>query len=230
MKHRKPGVEAVDRALLILRAFSDQAPALTLTEIAEHTGLYKSTVLRLTESLEAGQFLVRGADLVYRPGPELWRVGTLFRRELDLASLIRPALEALVDATGETASFYIRVGDERVCLYRQNSRRSIRHHLDEGIRLPLGMGAAGRVLTAFNIRQLQPDNIVFRQGYCVSLGERDPEVGAVAVPVFDASGNLRGALSVSGVLARFDQAARQTALDALRAEAQQLMARLTDED
>jgi DNA-binding IclR family transcriptional regulator len=230
MKHRKPGVEAVDRALLILRAFSDQSPALTLTEISERTGLYKSTVLRLTESLEAGQFLVRGVDLVYRPGPELWRVGTLFRRELNLASLIRPALEALVDATGETASFYIRVGDERVCLYRQNSRRSIRHHLDEGIRLPLGMGAAGRVLTAFNIRLLQPDNIVFRQGYCVSLGERDPEVGAVAVPVFDASGNLRGALSVSGVLARFDQTARQTALDALRAEAQQLMTRLSDED
>jgi DNA-binding IclR family transcriptional regulator len=55
----------------------------------------------------------------------------------------------LVEATQETASFYIRDGDQRICGYRLNSPRSARHHLDEGVRLPLGRGATRRVLLAF---------------------------------------------------------------------------------
>ncbi len=213
---KKSGVDAVDRALLILSAFSDQRPALTLTQLAQHTGLYKSTVLRLTESLARGDFMTRGPDLVYRPGPELWRLGALFRRNLDLGAVIRPALDALVQATGETASFYVRDGATRICLYRQNAPRSIRHHLEEGVRLPLERGAAGRVLLSFDLGATAPDPTVLRDGHCVSLGERDPEVAAVAVPAFDAAGELRGALAVSGALARFDEAACQTAITALK--------------
>jgi DNA-binding IclR family transcriptional regulator len=36
-----------------------------------------------------------------------------------------------------------------------------------------------------------------------SLGERDPELAAVAAPVFDARGKLLGALSLSGTSTRY---------------------------
>lgn len=230
MSESKFGVEAVDRALAILRSFSDTKQALSLTQISEQTGLYKSTVLRLTESLAAASFLRRGEDKLFRPGPELWRLGTLYRRSLDLGPLIRPALEKLVQLTGETASFYVRDGEARLCLYRHNSPRAIRHHLDEGTRLPLGQGAAGRVLVAFNLRNAAPDPVALEQGYCVSLGERDPEVAAVAVPVIDRSGHLRGALSVSGVLTRFGEQERGRAIAALKEEAEAIKAILPVED
>lgn len=209
-------VEAVSRALALLKAFRDGREALSLTELARETGLYKSTALRLAASLEVDGFLQRGPDRAFRPGPELWRLGVLYRRRLDIGAFIRPKLAELVAATGETASYYIREGEERICLYRQNSPRPVRYHLDEGARLPLRQGAAGRVLSAYSQPHTPDGDKIREAGYCVSLGERDPEVGAVAVPVFDAVNELRGALSVSSILTRFDEAARQKALAALR--------------
>jgi len=195
---------------------------MTLTELATATDLYKSTVLRLTATLEEGGFLTRGDDRRYRPGPELWRLGALYRQSLDLGDLVRPTLHRLVEATGETASFYIRDGNQRICLYRVNSPRAVRHHLDEGQRLPLDRGAAGHVLAAYGDGTAAGRKKVLAQGYYVSLGERDPEVAAAAVPVLDGQGKLRGALSVSAIRSRFDAQAQKRALKSLKSEAQAL--------
>ncbi|MGY4624902.1 IclR family transcriptional regulator [Bradyrhizobium sp. USDA 4486] len=218
----KTGVDAVARALAILKAFGPERSAMTLTEIAEATDLYKSTVLRLAATLESDGFLVRGADRLFRPGPELWRLGALYQRGLDLGDLVRPTLHRLVEATGETASFYIADGDERICLYRVNSPRSVRHHLDEGQRLPIDRGAAGRVLTAYRDAASAEARKIRERGFYVSLGERDPEVAAAAVPVIDVQGKLRGALSVSAIRTRFDAEARKAAIDVLTYEAKAL--------
>ncbi|QQO23517.1 IclR family transcriptional regulator [Bradyrhizobium diazoefficiens] len=218
----KTGVDAVGRALAILKAFGAERTAMTLTEIADATGLYKSTVLRLAASLEADGFLVRGPDRLFRPGPELWRLGALYQRGLDLGEVIRPALRRLVEATGETASFYVADGDERICLYRVNSPRSVRHHLEEGQRLPIDRGAAGRVLTAYRESSDPAGKKIRERGFYVSIGERDPEVAAAAVPLVDVHGKLRGALSLSAIRTRFDADARKTAVDALKSEAKAL--------
>lgn len=219
----KTGVDAVGRALAILKAFGAERTAMTLTEIADATDLYKSTVLRLAASLEADGFLVRGPDRLFRPGPELWRLGTLHQRGLDLGEVIRPALRRLVEATGETASFYVADGDERICLYRVNSPRSVRHHLEEGQRLPIDRGAAGRVLTAYRESSDPAGKKIRDRGFYVSIGERDPEVAAAAVPLIDVHGKLRGALSLSAIRTRFDADARKTAVDALKSEAKALV-------
>lgn len=215
----KTGVDAVARALAILKAFGPERREMTLTELAAATDLYKSTVLRLAASLEEGGFLVRGNDRLYRPGPDLWRLGSLYRQSLDLGDVVRPTLQRLVEATGETASFYIRDGNQRICLYRVNSPRAVRHHLDEGQRLPLDRGAAGHVLAAYGGQSGSNRKMVLAQGYYVSLGERDPEVAAAAVPVIDGQGKLRGALSVSAIRTRFDPQAQKVALKALKSEA-----------
>ncbi|TYL85870.1 IclR family transcriptional regulator [Bradyrhizobium cytisi] len=218
----KTGVDAVGRALAILKAFSAERAAMTLTEISQATDLYKSTVLRLASSLEAGGFLVRGADRLFRPGPELSRLGALYQRGVDLSEVIRPSLRRLVEATGETASFYVADGDERICLYRVNSPRSVRHHLEEGQRLPIDRGAAGRVLTAYGEPISAEGKKIRDRGFYVSIGERDPEVAAAAVPLMDVHGKMRGALSVSAIRTRFDADARKAALDALKSEAKAL--------
>ncbi|MBO4227114.1 IclR family transcriptional regulator [Bradyrhizobium neotropicale] len=218
----KPGVDAVSRALAILKSFNAERTAMTLTQIAETADLYKSTVLRLASSLEADGFLVRGADRLFRPGPELWRLGALYQRGLDLGEVIRPSLRRLVEATGETASFYVAENDERICLYRVNSPRSVRHHLEEGQRLPIDRGAAGQILTAYRELANAEGNKIRDRGFYVSIGERDPEVAAAAVPLIDVHGELRGALSVSTIRTRFNADARKAAIDALKSEAKAL--------
>ena len=215
-------VEAVERALTVLNAFHAAKPAMTLGEIATATGLYKSTILRLAGSLERLGYLVRGDNGVFRLGPALWRLGSIYRAQFDLGDAIRPELRRLVEATGETASFYIRQRQSRVCLFRHNSPHPARHHLDEGAELPLTAGASAHVLVAFADGKGAKAKAVKTRGYAISLGERDPQVAAVAVPVFDLAGEFRGALAISGLIGRFEQKARASALAQLLASGNRL--------
>lgn len=215
-------VEAVERALSVLEAFGERADRLTLAELAAETSLYKSTILRLAASLERYGYLRRDGDGVFRLGPSLWRLGSLYRRAFELGEHVRPELRRLVEATGETASFNVAEEGERICLYRENSRHSVRHHLDEGTRLSLERGAAGHVCRAFSGGTDETAMAVRATGFAMSVGERSPDVAAVAVPVFDQEGGFRGALSVSGLASRYDETARERALTALRGAAERL--------
>jgi DNA-binding IclR family transcriptional regulator len=219
-------VEAVERALSILGAFRAEQPRMTLAELAASTGLYKSTILRLAGSLERFGYLLRGADGRYRIGPAPARLGAIYRTAFDLGDVIRPELRRLVEATGETASFYVRDGDKRVCLYRHNSPQAARHHLDEGVQLPMNAGASAHVLKAFGEKSEPRYAELRKRGYYASLGERDPHVAALAVPVFDAAGSLRGALALSGPLSRFDDTARKKALPLMQGAARRLAGRI----
>ena len=73
--------ESVERALSILSAFSTQKPVMTLAEIAEETGLHKSTILRLTNSMGIYGFIQRDEDGRFSVGPSVWRLGLIFRRD-----------------------------------------------------------------------------------------------------------------------------------------------------
>ncbi len=208
------GVEAVERALSLLDCFEQDSPALSLAELSQRSGLYKSTILRMIVSLSRFAYIERGADDLYRLGPSTWRLGSVFSHEFALADVLRPELVRLSTQCRETASFYVRAGERRVCLYRSEPVRSIRHSLAEGVMLPLGIGASGRILQAYS--ENQDDTAQLRQqGYAVSLGERDPEVAAVAVPLWMASGEFVGALALSGLINRFDEAQQQALLAAL---------------
>ena len=72
----------------------------------------------------------------------------------DLSNVLRPELKALCEETNETASFYIREGDNRICLYRVEPSRSIRHSIVEGASMPLKKGASGKILSAFSANLL----------------------------------------------------------------------------
>jgi DNA-binding IclR family transcriptional regulator len=223
-------VEAVERALTILNAFADGTTRMGLSALAARAGLYPSTVLRLSASLERFGYLHRDNDGDFRLGPALWRLGVLYQASFNLADYVRPALKALVEATGETASFYVHEKGKRICLYRQNGPRMVRSHLDEGAELPLDRGAAGHILMAYAGRDASsesgPHARVRARGYAISKGERDPDSTAVAVPIFRAGGNLCGALGIVGPRARMTDAACRRALTALQAEAAALSQKL----
>jgi DNA-binding IclR family transcriptional regulator len=223
-------VEAVERALAVLNAFAADRPTMTLGELAAATGFYKSTILRLAASLERFGYLIREDNGVFRLGPTLWRLGSIYRAGFNLGGVIRPELHRLVEATGETASFYIRQSELRVCLFRHNSPHAARHHLDEGAELPLNAGASAHVLIAYTDGKGSKARTVQQRGYCVSLGERDPQVAAVAVPVFDLAGQFRGALAVSGLTGRFREQERRAALAQLSASADRLRSTLPASD
>ena len=68
---REDGVDAVERALLILDAMSEDS--VSLAELTSRTGLIKSTVLRIAKSLEKFGYLLRSDEGFYRIGPKPYR-------------------------------------------------------------------------------------------------------------------------------------------------------------
>lgn len=225
MDEGKQTVRAVERALDILLVFTEH-DSLSLTEIAQNVGLHKSTVHRLLASLEHKGFLIRDAATEkYRLGYRVLELSAKLSEQFDdPGMLLLPEMERLRDLVGETVSLYVREGHERIRIQAVQSRQEIRRVAPVGARLPLYVGASGKVLLAFAEESVvqailhSPDwpeamerevflrglEEVRRQGYATSIEERETGVAAVAVPIFASSGRLLAALGISGPSNRLD--------------------------
>ena len=223
-------VEAVERALEILNSFTENEPVLSLKQLAGNTGFYKSTILRLAASLERFDYLNRQEDGNYRLGSATLRLGEIYRKSIDISDIVRPVIEGLRDLFNESAAFYIKNGNLRTCLYRANANRAIRHQLEEGTQLPLDRGAAGRILLSYTGSKGEPYETIVRQGWYVSLGERDPEVAAVGVPILSSTNRIQAVLCVSGLISRFDEKRQLELVTALKEKAAQLSHKLSPYD
>ena len=200
------GVAVLDRAFSLMAAFGPADDALSMAELSRRTGLYKSTVLRLLSALEHGGFMRRLANGQYAIGPEPLRLATIYQRSFHVGHVIEPILKALSQQSGETASFYVPHGAARIALFRMEPARSIRAAVAVGQEYPIGQGASGKVLSAFGTDaapELQP---IRNQWWAVSYGERDPDTASVAAPVFAVTGQLQGAIALSGPRERLSSA------------------------
>lgn len=198
--------EAAERILSILDVFADGHPRLSLTDIAERTGLYKSTVHRNIQSLLEFGYLVRGNDGRFRLGPAAMRLSTAYERAFDLGDHVRPVLQRIVLETQETAAFFVREGHRRLCLFRYNSPQPVAHHVRQGAMLPVGEGRTGRVFMAFAGEQGHRYDEIRRKGYDAGVGERISESFCVAAPVFNFGGKLTGVLTVPAPRSRYSEA------------------------
>lgn len=212
------GVAAVDRALRILDAFQGTDGTLTLAALATKTSLYKSTILRIIQSLEDYNYIRRLEDGRYQIGPKAFELGAIYQASFRIGDFVQPALKEIVRQVNESASFYVREGDRRICLFRVDGRQTIRDHIRAGDALVLDKGAAGRTLLAFE-RGLDARH---REPTLASYGERDPDVAAIAAPVFGVGGRLEGAITVSGPRDRFNGSAAHAMTEVIRQEGARL--------
>ena len=197
------GVAAVDRALSVLMAYQAGDRQLGLAELAQRTGLYKSTALRLIASLAHAGFLQRDAEGRYGLGPSLARLHGVYADSFSLEAVVLPVLRELVSQTQESAAFHVRQGDARLCLYRVDSPQLLRDHIRAGDLLPLDRGAGGRVLLAFSGGQGAVLDQIRRDGLVVLSGDRVPDLTGVSAPVFGAQSELVGALTLTLPTTRF---------------------------
>ena len=223
------GVAAVDRAFAILAAFGEKESSVTLAELGRRTGLYKSTILRLIESIERAGYIRRLEDGSYAIGAGALHLSRLYQSSFDLDRFLLPALQELARAAGETASFFVRDRDRRICLRRVEPDRAVRIVLHEGDRLPLELGSAGKIILAFGKTPSKALAKIRAALVAITRGERDPDAASVSVPVFAHAGRLAGALSLSGPIDRFDDAKARQCARLLLAAAATLSAHLGGE-
>jgi DNA-binding IclR family transcriptional regulator len=190
------GVAAVDRALAILAAFRRGDISLSLAELSERTGLVKSTIMRLAVSLERYGLLVRLHDASYQLDAEVLRLGVAYQQSFRLETFVLPALEDVVARCSETASFYVRRGEQRLCLFRVESPHLLRLHMHQGDMLPMDSSATAQVLRIFGTQPI-PAYAATLELPVQTVGVTDPDTGSLAMPVFGVGGMLAGALTVA---------------------------------
>ncbi|RCV52930.1 hypothetical protein DEF24_21260, partial [Marinitenerispora sediminis] len=140
------GVRSVLRALDLLALFDDRHQHRTIRELTEHSGLAKSTVLRLVGTLEQRGLLWSRPDGRIGVGPGLLRWAGLARTAWQVPDEVRQIMRELVAETAETANLYVRSDVARVCVAQEEGPQNLRHVLNVGDELPLWAGAAGRAL------------------------------------------------------------------------------------
>ena len=211
--------------MAILGAFDEQNLQLSLSEIAEALDLNTSTTHRMLQSLKAHGLVAQpDRSKSYTLGPEILRLARLATRSLDLQEIARPHIRRLRDTIGETVGLHALRSDLfRVVVDQAESRQALRRSYTElGEPIPLHQGAPGKAIFAFLdedqreallARPLDPanDNTITdpdalrtdldaarMRGYALSFGERVAGIHTVAVPIFDHTGGVTGALSVTG--------------------------------
>ncbi|RAH37289.1 helix-turn-helix domain-containing protein [Halomonas sp. SL1] len=129
-------VEAVERALTVLEVFDSSQEAFALAELAEATGFYKSTLLRLLGSLARFDYVQRGEDGRWRLGGSPMRLARRHAPSQQLAVRVQPWLDRLAAETGETAALLALHPGEVECRLAALPATPLRHDLRPGSRWP----------------------------------------------------------------------------------------------
>ncbi|CAG9164355.1 IclR family transcriptional regulator [Cupriavidus pampae] len=202
------GVAAVEKALGLLDCFRLGAEILSLAQLSTASGMHKTTVFRLLNSLERMSYVARTADGRYALGPRVLYLGKLYEQSFQLGSVIEPVLQELALATRESASYYVLHGDEqRMCLYRAEPSEGLRETRLPGTILPLDDTAIGSVLKYWG-----KDDAAARREEPLpwfTSGARDVYTAAFATPLFGAGDKFMAALTLSGPASRLEAADRR---------------------
>lgn len=244
---RDYSVRAVDRVCLILNLLQESVDGITLGEVAQTTGLPKSSAFRYLWTLENRRYVERGEDgNVYRLG--LGFVGMQSRNLEILRERVRPLLDHLREEFGETANLGLLDGDHVIHVDVVESRRGVRLAAARGERMPLHCTALGKAIasrmpddrvgdllkqaglvrhTSHTIDSLDAyfDELtkVRRAGYAIDDRENEEDARCVAAPL--PGTHLPAALGVSGPSSRFSLADARRVARTLLALAEQITAR-----
>ena len=142
-------IQAIERAVSILNAFTVDDPELGVTELAERVGLHKSTVHRFMVNLDAAGLVERNARTGrYRLGLHIFELGGLVMQQMNLWDEALPFLEGLVRDTGETGHLAVLDGGEAIYIERVEARRALRVPSAIGRGYPAHATNLGKVLLA----------------------------------------------------------------------------------
>ena len=151
-------VQVITRAAAILDALAESRGGRTIVQLADHTGLPKSTVHRICRALEQVGYVHIDETTGRRElGPGLLRLAVIGRR--DLRTLLEPYLAGISDALNETVDLAVLDGADVLFVAQHPApRRELMAIARVGVHFPAYSMASGKVLLA----QLPPDDLHLR--------------------------------------------------------------------
>ena len=244
------GVQSLARAFAIMEEIARNRDGIGLADLSKRVGLHNSTTFHLVKTLVSLGYVRQMMDSKrYRIGRPLFALAASALDEVEMVSLATPILEDLSRETGESAHFSVRMDDAVVVLARTGGKGAFQLNDRAGAVRPAHCTALGKImlaalavdqfeqyLTRTELAALTPKSItaaeplrreiaeVRRTGLAVDDGEFDPEVRCIAVPVRDFSGQVIGAIGISGPVWRLSIEALQKRTRVVRAAADRLSA------
>lgn len=239
-------VGSVARAIALLDAVAESEGGARVGELARRIGVNPSTASRLLGTLEAGGLVERDPGGPYRLGLKLVALSDRVLGQLDVRDRARPWLSWLVQETGETATLSVPGGGEAITVdfvpspssvvsLARLGRPSVAHATAAG-KVMLAFGSAAGVaglgdheLTAFTERTITEPGALAEElervrgaGVAEAVGEREPDLNALAAPVAGRGGELVAILGLQGPAARLPATTRRALRDPLLRAAREL--------
>lgn len=140
-------VQSLARGLAVLEAFSPTAIELSVSDVANHTGLARPTARRVLLTLEQLGY-VQALDGRFALTTKSLELGTSYLASLGIWDVARPHLERLVVETGESSAMSQLDGSDIVCIARVGVPKIIAVSVHVGTRFPAAVTAPGKMLLA----------------------------------------------------------------------------------
>lgn len=237
-------VGSVSRAIALLDALAESEMGVGVNELARQIGVNPSTASRLLSTLQEAGLVERSGGGPYRLGLKLVALSDRVLAQLDVRQQARPLLARLVAETGETATLSVPGGGEVITVDFIPSPSSVVSMARVGRPSVLHATAAGKVMLAFGDRGTPGESdpliaftertitdrdalareleCVRERGYAEAVGEREPDLGALAAPVFGRGSELAAILGIQGPASRLPAATRRALREPLLGAAAEL--------
>ncbi len=223
-------VQSLDRGLAVIRAFGPERERLSLSEVAQATGLTRAAARRFLLTLVKLGY-VRSDGRKFSLRPRVLELGYAYLSGLALPEVAAPHVEELVARLHESSSISVLDGEHIVYVVRVPTKRIMTVAISVGTRFPAYATSMGRVLLAAasedeldrylsevtfepltrrtvtdpaRLRAILGD--VARQGYAIVDQELEEGLRAVAAPIRGAADVGTAAINVSAHASRVSMA------------------------
>jgi IclR family transcriptional regulator, pca regulon regulatory protein len=223
------------RGLIVIQAFTQQNPQMTISQLSIRTGLSRAAVRRCLYTLTKLGFAGAEDGSRYSLRPRMLTLSHTYTASNTLSSAAQPILERMSASLRESFSVATLDGDDIVYVARSSVNRVMAVDLHIGSRLPAYCTSMGRILLAYlspeqleaylarvvltphttrTVTSLERLRLLLRNtrrnGYALCDQEYEVGLRSLAVPVFAPNGRAVATINLSGNAPRISTLEMQT--------------------
>lgn len=220
-------IPSLHRGMMVLEYVAERENPVSFTELAEQLTIPKTTLFRILHSFVTDGWLEKKSDQ-YTLGHKAIRIGVKFLTRLQLNEVAVPHMDRLSKLTGETSYLEVLSGKSGLRVAVCDGPRHIRIASRVGAINELHCSAPGKILLAYTVKEdlhtffegMELDKktertitdidslidevaLTKRRGYALDNREYHNEVRCLAVPVYDAFGNVIAGVGITAAVTSF---------------------------
>jgi DNA-binding IclR family transcriptional regulator len=214
-----------DRAIEILLIFDQDNPVISAQQIMERLNISRSATYRFLQTLKSTALIEDESPGRYRLGPRILSLARIVTRGGNpLSEAAVPVMRQLSVELDSTVLLTRVIGNNVICVEREETARRVRISYERGQSLPVNAGAQSKALLAWldpaeltrllsaaelprftsatitDPEALQAEFAEIRQrGYAITYGEVDDHVIGIAAPVMEPKGRVVAGLGIAGL-------------------------------